>query len=281
MLISVIIQDGTLVRLIFTSNDGHVCMNKYSSNPRYEVLATALLPPFSTSITQHSDALCSRTRFKMIYSLVSLFALAASSSLVAADDVYSFIGGECSGNAYFFQDVSPQVCLVGISRANTNISTAIAEDLTFVRSGLFVNTNTTVDKLFFAWTEGPDSNSDGPLQCGSIAAQKKFNSRRGAPCIKAHNGQNFTAFSWVYSPEDNDSNSGDSSSHYKRREEYKKRLAAKTDSTRCTSTKHPDGCVIDGKMYSFQDASLADIQKLKALVANGNPVPDDLQKHAM
>ncbi|KAI8937490.1 hypothetical protein NX059_005208 [Plenodomus lindquistii] len=179
-----------------------------------------------------------------------LLTVGALTSCVAADNIYTYTQGGCTGPAFFFKDIDHNICAVTITANATNIADAIARGLTTVKSGK-LEVQETGKKHFLAWDEGPDSNSDGPLQCGQVKQNKAVTERE--TCISG----SLHGFSWT-EPGDN---------------------RRKRDVWTCTGSREPDAVFLNGKHYNTNGIDATDAERLKDLAWNGGDVPADLAKY--
>jgi hypothetical protein len=117
-------------------------------------------------------------------------------------------------------------------------------------------------KQFLAWDEGPNSNADGKLQCGTIA--KKVPVYETSTCIS---GGDFHGFSWTEPGADG------SDSHPKRQ--------AADDVWTCTGSTEPDAVYLGGTHYMTKGIDPADAEALMEMAWNDNDqVPAEFDKYA-
>ncbi|KNG46224.1 hypothetical protein DDE82_006799 [Stemphylium lycopersici] len=181
-----------------------------------------------------------------------LLALGALSTSVAADNIYTYTQGGCSGPAFMFKDIDHNICAVTITANASGIADAIARGITTVHSAK-LEVQETGKKRFIGWDEGPDSNADGPLQCGTIV--KNVHVKKRETCIQG----SLHGVSWT-EPGDN-----------------RKRQAS--DVYTCTGSTEPNAVFCEGKHYDMDKATPEDKKRLKELALNGGAVPADLAKY--
>lgn len=151
---------------------------------------------------------------------------------------------------FVYHNFQPQTCAVTITRSGLNISEAIAAELTRVKSGLLIRNETGyTDPTFVAWDEGPGSNVDGPLQCGTAVVNQTVSGE--AFCISAPDNHDYHGFSY-WRPSHKD--------------------AKRNDIPECTGEQYPDGVMINGKMYTVKGIPDNDKLTLLSLVLNGGGV---------
>lgn len=187
-----------------------------------------------------------------------IVALGTLGGLAAADNLYTYLGSGCSGASFLFKDIDHNICAVTITKANTSIKDAIAQGVTGVKSAK-LEVQETGKKTFLGWDEGPDSNDDGLLQCGTVAVNKSVTKRE--TCIDAPDYLgNLHGFSWS-EPGDN----------------------KKRDVLTCTGSRVPDSVVlVDGRAYKVKNIPAADYKKLVKLAMNGakgDSLPKELSKY--
>lgn len=78
----------------------------------------------------------------MRFALSTIAAVGTLSSLVAADNIYTYTKPGCSGCAFFFKDIDHNICAVSITANATDIADAIAKGVTTVQSGKLEGTST-------------------------------------------------------------------------------------------------------------------------------------------
>jgi hypothetical protein len=168
--------------------------------------------------------------------------------------LYTYTSPGCDGCAFVFHDFQPNVCAVTITRSGFhNISEAIAARATLVKSGLLVRNETGYNSPnFVAWSEGPESNVDGPLQCGTIRDEQVVTGNQ--LCLSAPDGVFDHGYSYY---RQNGTQTGSSSSVEKR------------DATRCTERRQPDAVWLNGKMYTLQEIPESAKMQLLSLTLNG------------
>lgn len=181
-----------------------------------------------------------------------LLALGALSTSVAADNIYTYTQGGCTGPAFMFKDIDHNICAVTITSNATNIADAIDRGITTVHSAK-LEVQETGKKHFIGWDEGPESNTDGLLQCGTII--KNVPVKKRETCIEG----GLHGVSWT-EPGDN-----------------KKRQAG--DVYSCTGTIEPNAVFCEGKHYDMDKASAEDKERLKELARKGGAVQPDLEKY--
>lgn len=192
-------------------------------------------------------------------SKISIIAtLATFGSLVAADNIYTYINPGCQGCAFFFKDIDHNVCAVSITGNASSIADAIAKGYTTVQSGKFV-TQECGQKHFLGWDDGPGKNADGPLQCGTVVGNEKVWETETCIGMPPYGVDGFHGFSWT---------------------EPSSSTSEKRDQWTCTGSVEPDGVVLNGKNYNLNGISQSDADRLKELaMAGGGEVPADLQQH--
>ena len=184
--------------------------------------------------------------------LSTLLALGTLSTSAAAVNIVTYTNPGCNGCGIYFKDIAPQMCALSITvHANITVKQAIAAGLTTVQSGK-LQVWRPENKHFVAWDEGPDSNTDGPLQCGTVGADCPVTEHETCISQESH------GFCW-YETTDN---------------------AQKRDTPKCIGIKGPSGVVLDGTLYITDGIPSADAAKLMNLAYNndGN-VPDDLKQY--
>ncbi|USP75400.1 hypothetical protein yc1106_02674 [Curvularia clavata] len=148
---------------------------------------------------------------------------------------------------FVYHNFQPQTCAVTITRKGLNISEAIAAKLTLVKSGLLIRNETGYpDPTFVAWDEGPDSNADGPLQCGTAVVNETVSGE--SLCISAPDNHNYHGFSYWRPGQDK---------------------TKRSDIPECTGEQYPDGVMLNGKMYNIEGIPDDDKLTLLSLVLNG------------
>ncbi|KAL1796134.1 hypothetical protein ACET3X_006358 [Alternaria dauci] len=190
-------------------------------------------------------------------SLTNILALGALASLAVADNIYTYTKPGCKGAAFFFKDIDHNVCALTITGNATSTADAIARGLTTVRSGK-LEVQETGKKHFIAWDEGPGSNADGPLQCGTIAQNVPVKKRETCLSGSIH------GFSWT-EPGADGSDSGDSDdddSDDNNDNDKVKRQANDDPIWRCNGSKDPSAVHIDGKYYNLASVPEADREAL-------------------
>ncbi|KAI4679292.1 uncharacterized protein J4E84_008320 [Alternaria hordeiaustralica] len=199
----------------------------------------------------------------MRFALSTIAAVGTLSSLVAADNIYTYTKPGCSGCAFFFKDIDHNICAVSITANATDIADAIAKGVTTVQSGK-LEVQECGEKRFIAWDEGPESNDDGLLQCGNI--DQKLRITETSTCIT---GGNFHGFSWTEPGSDgSDSNS-------------KRQTDDADDVWKCTGSTEPYGVYLGGKHYQVKGIDQADADALMDMAWNDNTdVPSDFEKYA-
>ncbi|KAJ4350882.1 hypothetical protein N0V95_004330 [Ascochyta clinopodiicola] len=181
-----------------------------------------------------------------------LLALGTLGNLVTADNIYTYTRSGCTGSAFFFKDIDHNICAVSITANSSSIADAIAKGVTTVQSAK-LEVQETGKKHFIGWDQGPDSNTDGLLQCGHVTVNKAVKERE--TCV----GGSLHGISWA-EPGDN-----------KRR---------KRDAWTCSESIEPDAVYLNGKHYNTNGIPDADAERLKELVyANEDNVPSDLSKY--
>ncbi|XP_014550562.1 hypothetical protein COCVIDRAFT_115112 [Bipolaris victoriae FI3] len=147
--------------------------------------------------------------------------------------LYTYREQGCTGHSFRFVDFQPNVCAVTITRPGLNISEAIAAKLTLVKSGRLVRTEIGyTNPTFVAWNEGPASNSDGPLQCGTVRDSEVV--KGNTLCLSTPDNENDHGYSY-YRDDSTDSSSG----------------VQKRDAPRCTGEQYPDSVIIAGVVYTL------------------------------
>ncbi|CAN9359669.1 unnamed protein product [Alternaria alternata] len=86
-------------------------------------------------------------------SLTSILAIGVLTTLITADNIYTYTKPGCTGPAFFFKDIDHNVCAVFIIGNATSTAIAIAKGLTTVASGK-LEVQETGKKHFLAWDEG-------------------------------------------------------------------------------------------------------------------------------
>ncbi|KZM28788.1 uncharacterized protein EKO05_0006091 [Ascochyta rabiei] len=184
--------------------------------------------------------------------LPTLLMVGTLGSLVAADNIYTYVKPGCAGSAFFFKDIDHNVCALSItSNSTTSIADAIAKNVTLVHSSK-LEVQETGKKQFIGWDQGPDSNSDGLLQCGHIIVNKAVKDRE--TCIDG----TLHGVSWTEPGDDK----------------------RKRDAFTCSGSTEPDAVFLNGKHYTTNGIPEEDAGRLKELVfTDGNDVPNDLLKY--
>ncbi|CAN9403923.1 unnamed protein product [Alternaria alternata] len=188
-------------------------------------------------------------------SLTSILAIGVLTTLTTADNIYTYTKPGCTGPAFFFKDIDHNVCAVSITGNATSTADAIAKGLTTVASGK-LEVQETGKKHFLAWDEGPASNADGPLQCGTISRNIAVKERE--TCISG----SIHGFSWTEPGADgNDSNNFDMDDADDVDDKVK-RQANDDPIWTCTDSTDPDAVHIGGKYYNVDDIPVADKEAL-------------------
>ncbi|EUC42148.1 hypothetical protein COCMIDRAFT_39749 [Bipolaris oryzae ATCC 44560] len=176
--------------------------------------------------------------------------------------LYTYKYQGCNGPAFIFNNFQPNTCAVSITRPGLNISQAIAAKLTLVKSGLLVrNEAGYTDPTFVAWNEGPQSNADGPLQCGTVRDSEVVKGDR--LCLSTPDNQNDHGYSYYRD------DSADESDHWEKRETDESGLIQKRDAPRCTGQQHPDAVFIAGAIYTLINVPDEIAVELVVSVLNG------------
>ncbi|EMD93826.1 hypothetical protein COCC4DRAFT_151910 [Bipolaris maydis ATCC 48331] len=165
--------------------------------------------------------------------------------------LYTFQHQGCTGSAFVFRDFQPNTCAVSITRAGLNISQAIADKLTLVKSGRLVrNEIGYTDPTFAAWNEGPGSNADGPLQCGTVRDSEVV--KGNTLCLSTPDNVNDHGYSYYRDNSTDDSHD-----------------VQKTDAPPCTGQHHIDGVFIAGAIYTIVDIPEEIALELLIMVLDG------------
>ncbi|CAG5152461.1 uncharacterized protein ALTATR162_LOCUS2780 [Alternaria atra] len=203
-------------------------------------------------------------------SLSILLALGAMSSIATADNIYTYTKPGCTGPAFFFKDIDHNICAVSITGNATSTADAIAKGLTTVASGKLEETG---KKHFLAWDEGPASNADGPLQCGTIS--KNIAVKQRETCISG----SLHGFSWTEPGADGkDSNDFDMDDADDVNGKVK-RQANNDPIWTCTGSTDPDAVFIGGKHYNIDDIPAADKDALMEMAMNDATPPAEFEKY--
>ncbi|KAF2847937.1 hypothetical protein T440DRAFT_556969 [Plenodomus tracheiphilus IPT5] len=189
-----------------------------------------------------------------------LIALGTLSTYAAADNMYTYTQPGCKGCAFFFKDIDHNICAVTITGNATSIADAIEKGITSMASGK-LEVQETGKKHFIGWDEGPESNDDGPLQCGTVSVNQAVEDRE--TCIDHPYEGKFHGFSWT-EPGDN-------------------RKRASADVWFCTSFRQPEAVILkDGRHYKTSGIPNGDYNRLKALAlanAGSKDLPSDLRQY--
>lgn len=165
--------------------------------------------------------------------------------------LYTYTHQDCTGAAFIFHDFQPNTCAVSITRPGLNISQAIAAKLTLVKSGRLVRTEIGyTNPTFVAWDEGPESNADGPLQCGTVRDSELV--QGNTLCLSTPDNVNDHGYS--YYRDDGTSDSSD---------------VEKRDVPRCTGQQDPDAVFVAGAIYTLVGVPEEIAVELVVSVLNG------------
>lgn len=154
--------------------------------------------------------------------------------------IVTFTNHRCYGNGFVFKNIDSNVCALTLTGVNETIPEAIKNNHTLVQSAQFFynESGQTTTPVFVGWTPGPDSNSDGPLQCGTNATETEIH--KDVTCVSAPQDGSFTGFSYY-----------------------------REDKAPCKEQLDPFGVLISGKVYAFAEMLLEHKAMLLELVLSG------------